>query len=168
MIEIKTGLDLPIKGSPNQEIGDSQAVSRVALIGSDYPGMKPTMLVKEGDRVKLGQPLFSDKKNEGVMFTAAGSGTVVEINRGERRVFQSIVVVLDGKDTAVKFKAHQDLSALTREAIVDELVESGLWTALRRRPYEKIPAIDAIPHSIFVNAMDTNPLAADQAIAIDL
>ena len=68
MIEIKTGLDLPIKGSPKQEVGDGQAVTRVALIGSDYPGMKPTMLVKEGDRVKLGQPLFSDKKNEGVMF----------------------------------------------------------------------------------------------------
>ena len=91
---------------------------------------------------------------------------MVEINRGERRVFQSIVVELDGKDTAVKFKAHQDLSALTRQAIVDALVESGLWTALRRRPYEKIPAIDAVPHSIFVNAMDTNPLAADQALAI--
>ena len=138
MIEIKTGLDLPIKGSPKQEVGDSQAVTRVALIGSDYPGMKPTMLVKEGDRVKLGQPLFSDKKNEGVMFTAPGSGTVVEINRGERRVFQSVVVELDGKDTAVKFKAHRDLSALTREEVVDQLVESGLWTAIRRRPYEKI------------------------------
>ena len=70
MIEIKTGLDLPIKGSPKQEVGDGQAVTRVALIGSDYPGMKPTMLVKEGDRVKLGQPLFSDKKNEGIVFTA--------------------------------------------------------------------------------------------------
>ena len=93
MIEIKTGLDLPIKGSPKQEVGDGQAVTRIALIGSDYPGMKPTMLVKEGDRVKLGQPLFSDKKNEGVMFTAPGSGTVVEINRGERRVFQSVVVL---------------------------------------------------------------------------
>ena len=167
MIEIKTGLDLPIKGSPNQEIGDSQAVTRVALIGSDYPGMKPTMLVKEGDRVKLGQPVFTDKKNEGVLFTAPGSGTVVQINRGERRVFQSVVIELDGKDTAVKFKAHQDLSALTREAIVAELVESGLWTAIRRRPYEKVPAIDAVPHSIFVNAMDTNPLAGDQALAID-
>ena len=85
---------------------------------------------------------------------------------GERRVFQSIVVELDGKDTAVKFKVHQDLSALTRQAVVDELVKSGLWTALRSRPYEKIPAVNAVPHSIFVNAMDTNPLAADQAIAI--
>ena len=166
MIEIKTGLDLPIKGPPKQEIGEGNAVKRVAVIGSDYPGMKPTMLVKEGDQVKLGQPLFADKKNEGVQFTAPGSGKVVEINRGDRRVFQSIVIELDGKDTAVKFKSHGDLSALTREVVVEALVESGLWIAFRRRPYEKIPAINAVPHSIFVNAMDTNPLAGDQALAI--
>ena len=166
MIEIKTGLDLPIKGSPNQEILEGNAIKRVAVIGSDYPGMKPTMLVKEGDQVKLGQPLFADKKNEGVQFTAPGSGKVIEINRGERRVFQSVVIELDGKDTAVKFKSHTDLAALTRDAVVEELVESGLWTAIRRRPYEKIPAINAVPHSIFVNAMDTNPLAGDQALAI--
>ena len=166
MIEIKTGLDLPIKGSPKQEIGEGNAIKRVAVIGSDYPGMKPTMLVQEGDQVKLGQPLFADKKNDGVQFTAAGSGKVIEINRGERRVFQSVVIELDGKDTAVKFKSHGDLTALTREAVVEELVESGLWTAIRRRPYEKIPAINAVPHSIFVNAMDTNPLAGDQALAI--
>jgi Na+-transporting NADH:ubiquinone oxidoreductase subunit A len=166
MIEIKTGLDLPIKGSPKQEIGEGNAITRVAVIGSDYPGMKPTMLVKEGDQVKLGQPLFADKKNDGVQFTAPGSGKVIEINRGERRVFQSVVIELDGKDTAVKFKSHSDLAALTREAVVEELVESGLWTVIRRRPYEKIPAINAAPHSIFVNAMDTNPLAGDQALAI--
>jgi Na+-transporting NADH:ubiquinone oxidoreductase subunit A len=166
MIEIKTGLDLPIKGSPKQEIGEGNAITRVAVIGSDYPGMKPTMLVNEGDQVKLGQPLFADKKNDGVQFTAPGSGKVIEINRGERRLFQSVVIELDGKDTAVKFKSHSDLAALTREAVVEELVESGLWTVIRRRPYEKIPAINAAPHSIFVNAMDTNPLAGDQALAI--
>lgn len=166
MIEIKTGLDLPIKGSPKQEIGEANAVTRVAIVGSDYPGMKPTMLVQEGDQVKLGQPLFADKKNEGVLFTAPGSGVVTQINRGERRVFQSVVIELDGKETAVSFHAHADLSALDREAVVAQLVESGLWTTIRRRPYEKIPAIDAVPHSIFINAMDTNPLAGDQALAI--
>jgi Na+-transporting NADH:ubiquinone oxidoreductase subunit A len=157
---------LPIKGSPKQEIGEGNAIKRVAVIGSDYPGMKPTMLVKEGDQVKLGQPLFADKKNEGVQFTAPGSGKVIEINRGERRVFQSVVIELDGKETAVKFESHTDLATLTRDAVVEELVESGLWTAIRRRPYEKVPAINAVPHSIFVNAMDTNPLAGDQALAI--
>ena len=137
MIEIKTGLDLPIKGSPKQEVGDSQAVTRVALIGSDYPGMKPTMLVKEGDRVKLGQPLFADKKNEGIVFTAPGSGTVVEINRGERRVFQSIVVIeLDGKDTALsnsrrindlgRVDARSNCRRTCRERFMDRASSSSL------------------------------------------
>ena len=167
MIEIKPGLDLPIKGSPRQEIGKAAAVTRVALLGSDYPGMKPTMLVKEGDTVKLGQPLFADKKNEGVQFTSPGSGTVFAINRGERRVFQSIVIEVDDTIGARSFKAHKDLASLSRAVVVENLVESGLWAAIRRRPYEKVPTIYSIPHSIFVNAMDTNPLAGDQSIAID-
>ena len=166
MIEIKPGLDLPIKGSPRQEIGKAAAVTRVALLGADYPGMKPTMLVKEGDTVKLGQPLFADKKNEGVQFTSPGSGTVFAINRGERRVFQSIVIELDDTIAARTFKAHKDLALLSRAVVVEGLVESGLWPAIRRRPYEKVPTIYSIPHSIFVNAMDTNPLAGDQSIAI--
>ena len=166
MIEIKPGLDLPIKGSPRQEIGKAMVVTRVALLGSDYPGIKPTMLVKEGDTVKAGQPLFADKKNEGVLFTSPGSGSVVEINRGERRVFRSIVIELDETDTSVSFKAHEDLGALSRAVVVEGLIKSGLWTGIRRRPYEKVPSVDAIPHSIFVNAMDTNPLAGDQSIAI--
>ena len=119
MIEIKPGLDLPIKGSPRQEIGEAAAIKRVALLGSDYPGMKPTMLVKEGDTVKLGQPLFADKKNEGVQFTSPGSGTVVEINRGDRRIFQSIVIELDDTIAGVNFKAHKDLASLSRAAVVE-------------------------------------------------
>jgi Na+-transporting NADH:ubiquinone oxidoreductase subunit A len=167
MIEIKIGLDLPIKGSPRQEVTDTPAISRVAVLGSDYPSMKPTMLVREGELVKLGQQLFTDKKNEGVTFTSPGSGTVTAINRGERRLFQSVVISLDGKDEAVDFGAEANLELLTRDDVVRKLLDSGLWTAIRKRPYEKIPAIDAEPHSIFINAMDTNPLAADQMLAID-
>lgn len=166
MIEIKTGLDLPIKGAPRQTIDSRPAIRRVAILGADYPGMKPTMLVREGEQVQLGQPLFEDKKNAGVLFTAPGAGTVVEINRGERRVFQSVVIELDGSDAAVSFTAHADLDALSRDEVVAQLRDSGLWTALRKRPYEKIPALNAKPHSIFVNAMDTNPLALDPTVAI--
>ena len=166
MVEIKTGLDLPIKGLPRQEICEGNAVSHVALVGSDYPGMKPTMLVKEGDLVRLGQPLLADKQNLGVQLTAPGSGTVIQINRGRRRLFQSIVIELDDKLAGVSFSKHDDLGLIERAQVVSQLVESGLWTAFRRRPYEKIPSIDSAPHSIFINAMDSHPLAADQALAI--
>ena len=86
MIKIKRGLDIPIRGAPQQVIEDAPAARNVALVGFDYVGMKPTMEVKEGDRVKLGQLLFTDKKTEGVRYTAPAAGVVTAINRGARRV----------------------------------------------------------------------------------
>jgi len=103
MIKVRRGLDLPIAGAPEQVIQDGPVISQVAIIGSDYPGMKPTMAVREGDSVTRGQVLFSDKKNSGVVFTAPAAGKVVAVNRGERRVFQSLVIDVEG-DKAEKFR----------------------------------------------------------------
>lgn len=168
MIHIKKGLDLPISGSPEQQIDGQVKASRVAVIGYDYHGMKPTMEVREGDSVKKGQLLFTDKKNKGVKYTAPAAGTVTQINRGDKRVFQSLVIDVQGDD-AIEFKAYAraDLPQLARQDVVDQLVDSGLWTALRTRPYSMVPAVDAVPNSIFVTAMDTNPLAADPALIIN-
>ena len=167
MIKVRRGLDLPIAGAPEQVIQDGPKISQVAVVGSDYSGMKPTMVVREGDRVTRGQALFTDKKNEGVVFTAPAAGIVVAINRGERRVFQSLVIDTDG-DKAEKFKSYKadKLATLDRAAVVNNLVSSGQWVALRTRPYSKVPAIDSTPASIFVTAMDTNPLSADPAVII--
>jgi len=167
MINIKKGLDLPIAGKPEQNITQGNAVSRVALVGFDYVGMKPTMLVQVGDKVKKGQPLFTDKKNEGVQYTAPASGTVVEINRGKRRVFESLVIEKQGDDeiTYTSYNASE-LSGLSREQVESQLVESGMWTAIRTRPYSKAPALGSTPSSIFVSTLDTNPLAADPAVVI--
>ena len=92
MINIKRGLDLPIVGAPTQRIEAGRPVRSVAVIGFDYPTMKPTMAVQVGDRVKLGQILFSDKKSEGVHYTAPGAGVVSAVHRGEKRVLQSVVI----------------------------------------------------------------------------
>lgn len=167
MIKIKRGLDLPITGSPEQRIEDARAVRSVAVVGFDYHGMKPTMEVREGDRVKLGQVLFSDKKTPGVVFTAPAAGVVSAINRGDKRVLQSVVIEIDGDD-AETFPAHdaKALDGLAPQQIREQLISSGLWTALRTRPYSKTPAVDAEPSSIFVTAMDSNPLAADPAVII--
>ncbi|WP_341705965.1 Na(+)-translocating NADH-quinone reductase subunit A [Halopseudomonas sp.] len=167
MIKIKRGLDLPITGSPEQRIEDARAVRSVAVVGFDYHGMKPTMEVREGDRVKLGQVLFSDKKTPGVVFTAPAAGVVSAINRGEKRVLQSVVIDVDGDD-AITFPAHdaKALEGLAPQQIREQLISSGLWTALRTRPFSKTPAVDAEPSSIFVTAMDSNPLAADPAVIV--
>ena len=164
MIKIKRGLDLPIEGAPRQVIEAGATVRTVALIGFDYIGMKPTMNVQEGDRVKLGQVLFSDKKTVGVKYTSPGAGIVSAINRGDKRAFQSVVIDLDGEEE-VTFTAHNaaSLASLDNDKAREQLIESGSWTAFRTRPFSKVPAIDSTANAIFVTAMDTNPLAADPA-----
>jgi Na+-transporting NADH:ubiquinone oxidoreductase subunit A len=164
---IKEGLDLPITGGPKQIIEDGNPVSSVAILGMDYVGMKPTMMVSEGDTVKLGQILFTDKKNPGVHFTSPGAGVVKSINRGAKRALQSVVIELEGS-AEVSFDQYNesDLVNLTPDQVKENLVASGLWTTLRTRPYGKIPAIDSKPSAIFVTAIDTRPLAADPAVVI--
>ena len=172
MIKIKRGLDLPITGAPRQVIEDGPRVRTVAVLGGDYMGMKPTMEVREGDRVRQGQVIFTDKKTEGVKYTAPASGTVLAINRGQKRVLQSVVIELEGDDDAITFAAHNEgaLASLSRDAVQEQLIDSGQWTALRTRPFGKVPAPGTAPNSIFVSVMDTNPLATnpDQVIAEQL
>lgn len=161
------GLDLPITGAPEQVIKKGNKIGSVAVMGSDYIGMKPTMMVTEGDTVKLGQPLFEDKKNPGVFFTSPGAGTVSAINRGAKRALQSVEISLKGtaQITFEKYTPEQ-LNTLTAEQVKNNLTQSGLWTALRTRPYGKIPAVSDQPSSIFVTAIDTNPLAGNPEVVI--
>ncbi len=167
MITIKKGLDVPVQGAPQQVIHDGPSIKTVATLGEEFVGMRPTMFVKVADRVKKGQVIFEDKKNPGVKFTAQAAGVVKEINRGEKRVLQSVVIEVDGYDqeTFTSYSANE-LATIAREDVVKNLVDSGLWTALRTRPFSKVPAVDSAPAAIFVSAMDTNPLAANPEIVI--
>jgi Na+-transporting NADH:ubiquinone oxidoreductase subunit A len=167
MIKIKQGLDIPIQGSPRQIIEDTPAMRSVALVGFDYLGMKPTMAVAEGDVVKKGQLLFSDKATEGVRYTAPASGTISAINRGAKRVLQSVVIDVDGAE-AEAFSAYDYASALALDAanVREQLVQSGQWAALRTRPFSKVPSPSSKASAIFVTAIDTHPLAADPAVVI--
>jgi len=170
---ITKGLDLPICGAPEQKVSDGPVVRHVALLGDDYIGMKPTMVVAEGDRVKLGQVVFTDKKTPGVLFTAPATGLVKAINRGAKRKFESLVIEVDDSkndDTSQRetFKTFPDhnLAKLDRREVCQQLVASGLWTALRTRPFSKVPALDMVPSALFITAIDTNPLAADPAVVL--
>ncbi|WP_102797498.1 Na(+)-translocating NADH-quinone reductase subunit A [Bowmanella denitrificans] len=167
MIKITKGLDLPIAGAPQQQIHEGPRITRVAVLGEEYVGMRPTMAVAEGDTVKKGQVLFEDKKNPGVKYTAPAAGTIKQVNRGAQRVLQSVVIEVSGdaQENFAKYDAAQ-LASLGRDDVEKNLVDSGLWTALRTRPYSKAPALGSSPRAIFVNAMDTNPLAADPVAII--
>ncbi|AEG01016.1 Na(+)-translocating NADH-quinone reductase subunit A [Methylomonas methanica] len=164
---IKKGLDLPITGGPEQNITDGNSIKSVALLGNDFVGLKPKMMVAEGDKVKLGQVLFSDKKNPGVNFTAPGAGIVKAINRGDKRALLSVVIELKGNEQE-KFVSYKeaDLANLTAEQVKENLLASGLWTSFVTRPYGKVPTVDNVPSSIFVTAIDTRPLAANPAVII--
>jgi Na+-transporting NADH:ubiquinone oxidoreductase subunit A len=170
MIKIKRGLDLPITGQPLQQIETARPATSVALLGCDYHGLKPSMAVQQGERVKRGQLLFVDKNSPGVLFTAPAAGVVSVINRGAQRVLQSVVIALDGgAEESIEFAQYlpAQLASLEPQAVRDNLIQSGLWTALRSRPYSKVPAVDAVPSSIFVTAIDTQPLAAEPALIIN-
>ncbi|RVU81730.1 Na(+)-translocating NADH-quinone reductase subunit A [Leucothrix sargassi] len=169
-MKIETGLDVPISGQPIQSIDSvSPSITKVAILGRDYHGLRPSMHVKVGDTVKIGQTLFTDKKNPGVNFTSPGAGTITAVNRGAKRVLQSIIVELDGSEESIntpKYTAEQ-IEDLSADDIRRNMLESGAWTALRTRPFSKVPQADAKPVHIYVNAMDTNPLAAEPSLIIN-
>lgn len=166
-ITIKKGLDIPIEGAPEQVIEDAPTVSTVGVVGAGIVGLRPSMLVAEGDRVRLGQTLFVDKGNTRVAYTAPGAGEVMAINRGARRALQSVVIRLEG-DEAEEFEAFDpaDLSGLDEGKVREQLLASGFWPALRARPFSRVAHPDGDPAAIFVTATDTNPLAADPAVIV--
>ncbi len=163
--KIKKGLDIPLKGQPDERIDAANEVSTVAVLGSDYVGLKPTMLVREGDTVKEGSPLFEDKKNPGVVITSPAAGKVSQINRGAKRALVSVVISVEGNDSE-PFETS-DVAEISQDEVRATLQKSGLWVSFRARPYGKVPAIDAKANSIFVNAMDTNPLAVEPSLVIN-
>lgn len=167
--KIKKGLKLPIKGEPKESLDLSKKSKKVAVVGTDFMGMKPSMLVAEGDSVKLGQPLFSCKKNEGMVYTSIASGKILKINRGERRAFQSIEIEVSDSEENLAFSnyASKKPNEFSKEEVKDLLVESGEWKGLRERPYEKVATVTGEAHSLFITAIDTNPLAPNPQFVID-
>jgi Na+-transporting NADH:ubiquinone oxidoreductase subunit A len=168
---LKRGLDLPLAGAPDQVVHAARPVSRVALLGEDYPGMKPGFLVAPGERVLCGQPLFEDKKRPGIRHTAPATGTVAAIHRGERREFQSLVIDVDGDEgheSRLPFSSYsaKPAAALSADEVRALLLESGLWTALRTRPFSQVPAPYSAPHALFVTAMDTRPHSPAQDVVL--
>jgi Na+-transporting NADH:ubiquinone oxidoreductase subunit A len=167
LIKIRKGLNIPLAGEPEQAVSAGNEVGSVALLGADTPGLKPAMAVQAGDRVKLGQALFADKRNPAVPYTSPGSGVVSAINRGERRALQSVVIELHGSD-AESFPVFdtRQIDALDAARVREILVACGLWTAFRTRPFSRVPAPDTAAASVFVTAIDTNPLAANPAVIV--
>jgi len=165
-IRLKKGLDIPIAGKPRQVIEEGPQIGTYAVLGEDFPGLKPKLEVETGDTVKKGQCLFTDKRN-GVSFTSPVSGKVKAVNRGERRKLLSVVIEKENSK-GVKFKAFTaaELKKISCEVSKKILLDSGAWTSLRQRPFDTVPSPESEASSIFVNLMNTNPLAPDPTVVL--
>ena len=159
MIKIKKGIDIHLVGEAKKEMKVYNP-ALYALKPLDFIGVVPKMHVAEGDDVKVGTVLFHDKKNEGIFFTSPVSGKVKAIVRGEKRVILQVVVESDGKYEAIDFgKANP--SKLTRNEVIEKMVQSGTWTMLRQRPYSTIANPQDEPKCVVVSMFDTAPMAPD-------
>jgi Na+-transporting NADH:ubiquinone oxidoreductase subunit A len=165
-INLKRGYDIKLVGEIDREVLDSPHPKMVALKPSDFVDLKAKLLVKEGDKVKAGTPLFYAKQDERIKFTAPASGKIKEITRGARRAIQEVVIETDGKMTSERVSVPKG-AAQKREKIVDTLLKYGLFPFLIQRPFAKIANPDDTPRDIFISAMNTAPLAADPNVIVD-
>ncbi len=168
---IRRGVKLPIDGAPRQTVDAGAPVDRVAIVAADYLGMRPRMLIQVGDEVKRGTPIFEDRRAPGILFTAPGAGTVAAVNRGDRRALQSVVITLDegaGEAPEVTYPSYDGapVAEIDADAAQRLLLESGLWTAFRGRPFDKVPRPGSTPDAIFVTAADSHPLSPSPTAVI--
>ncbi len=161
MIKISRGQNLPLTGAPLVGQYITKATQLAAVMGIDFNDLKVSVKVQEGDQVKIGTALFEDKVHTGVMHVSPIQGRIKSINRGDKRMFQSIVVEREGSETFASFSAYKNKSIndYSRSEIVALLCEGGMWNALRVRPFSKTPAVAAVPSALFITAIDTNPLS---------
>lgn len=165
VVKISKGLDINLKGAPVAEFTSVAEAKQYALMPADFTRVTPKVVVKPEDKVKAGEPLFVDKNCPELQFVSPVSGTVVAVNRGERRRVLSVVVESDGKFESVEYKA-KDVLSLSAEEVKADLLKAGLFAFMRQRPYDVIATPSDSPRAIFVSAFDSKPLAVDFEVAL--
>lgn len=163
-IRIKKGLNINLIGEATKEISGIEA-GYYAIKPTDFLGVFPRLLVKEGDAVKAGTPLFIDKYRENIIFTSPVSGVIEEISRGDKRVLEEIRIKSMERPEFEDF-GKADPSNTSREAIVEKLLKSGVWPVIRQRPFSIIANPADQPKAIFVSGFDTSPLAPDYSLVV--
>ena len=164
-IKLKKGFDIRIKGAAEKIIATASQPEKFGVKPVDFPGLTPKLNVKPGDKVQAGTPLFHDKLHPEIVFTSPVSGTVLSVERGERRKMLEVVVERNGNESIDFGKA--DPAVMTRAEITEKLLASGLWPAIRQRPYHVIAKPGDVPKSIFISGFDSAPLAPDYNFIMD-
>lgn len=174
--KITSGLRVAVTGEPEQKIHAATPVSHLGLVAADYPGLNAELRVSVGEAVKRGQPIFNDAARPGVQHTAPGAGTIAAINRGANNEFVSLSIALsptehagtpsDAEQQSFAQYLARPIPGLSRDQVRALLLESGLWTAFRTRPFGRVPDAAQVPDGIFITAMDTEPLAPNADVVI--
>ena len=159
-IMIKRGLDIKLVGEADKIISDLPLPETFAIKPSNFIGITPKLLVKQGDEVFAGTALFNDKNNEAIKFCSPVSGEIIEILRGEKRRILEVKILADKEIRYVSFNKTNPHD-LSREDIIQTLLNSGVWPFIRQRPFGIIANPNETPKSIFISAFDSNPLAPD-------
>jgi Na+-transporting NADH:ubiquinone oxidoreductase subunit A len=163
--KLRRGLDIRIKGSAEKTIAGEADSARFGVKPVDFPGLIPKLDVKPGDSVKAGGSLFHDKIRPEILFTSPVSGTVIAVERGERR--KLLEVVVEKRDNSFIDFGKADPATLTREKITYQLLKSGLWPAIRQRPYHTVAKPSDVPKAIFISGFDSGPLGPDYNFIMD-
>jgi Na+-transporting NADH:ubiquinone oxidoreductase subunit A len=157
-IKIKKGVDINLFGEPEQKVSDSQTSNVFALKPDDFFGMVPKLVVREGDEVKAGTPIFYDKKRENILFTSPVSGEVAEVKRGAKRKILEIKVLADASNAYEEFSPWKDGD---KTSLTETMLKMGLWPFVKQRPYGIIANPEDSPRAIFISGFDSAPLAGD-------
>lgn len=163
--KIKKGLNIRLVGSAVGRTDEGKMASHYALRPQDFCGISPKVLVKEGEAVLAGTPLFVDKATGLIKFVSPVSGTVEQVERGERRKLLAIRIKADKVPVSKTFDVPNAQNA-TAESMIALLLESGLFAYFRQRPYDCVPVPNILPKAIFVSAFSSMPLAADFSFVV--
>ena len=164
-IKIKRGMDIKLEGAPSLDLHQANSPATFAVKPTDFKGLVPKMHVKQGDKVKAGDCLFADKKNDKICFTAPVSGEIAEVVRGDRRAILAVKILADS-ETAYKSFNTSGFVDKSREEVVELLLASGLWPFIVQRPYGLLADPSIAPKAIHVSGFDSAPLAADLSISL--
>ncbi|MDQ3100713.1 MAG: Na(+)-translocating NADH-quinone reductase subunit A [Bacteroidota bacterium] len=164
-IRIRRGLDIRLKGEAEKVIVRTDHPKVVAVKPTDFHGLVPKVLVKPGDQVKAGTPLFSDKYNERLLFSSPVSGEVADVVRGEKRRVLEVRILADA------ISQHEEIGAgdpgtMNRETIIQKLLKSGVWPVIKQRPFDVVGDPNGDPKAIFISCFDSNPLGPDLDLII--
>ena len=164
-IKISKGLNLSLEGGVNHEVlpGVANLTSRIAILGKDFHGIRPTMFVSEGQQVSQGEKLFEDKKNPGYFHLSPVNGTISEINRGDRRSFLSMVIEKTDDDASFEVDTTFEKN---NDQILSFLKNFSLLGLFRTRPFSKVPLVGSLPNKIFISLIDSNPLSFDPTLIL--